>query len=203
MNADDRFDIVNMVCDLDASSEGVELDLRLDVASIIIQAMKIAGKTQRQLAVDAGMSPATLSRILHSNQNLRLDTIAKILHALGVKGRIAARHSLTHLPPAWSDPESAPSPSGATNGRKSDQVTQHQASAGQSSEAGTGSIYLEQSSAERPANSRSYVGRSNDVLPSRRLRGRSAFVRRGDAGTRDASGCSTYFSERAPSQANG
>ncbi|MCX5689752.1 MAG: hypothetical protein NTV94_08215 [Planctomycetota bacterium] len=184
MNSDDRLDIMDLVSDLDASPEGVELDLRLDVATIIIQGMKLAGKTQRQLAADAGM-------------------FARILHALGVKGRIAARNSLTHLPPAWSDSEPAPSTPGATNGRKSNQGTQHQASSRGNSEAGTGPIYLEQPSAQRPPDSRSYVGRSNDVLPSRGLRSRSAFVRRGNAGAWDASGCSTYFSERASSQTNG
>jgi len=71
----------------DDSGEGFGFDLRLDLASLIVDALK-RGVSQREIARRAGMKPAVVNRIVHSEANCTFDSAGRILHAIGVKAAI-------------------------------------------------------------------------------------------------------------------
>lgn len=58
--------------------------LRLDLAQIVGAAMEEKGWTQKQLAEAAGMKESFVTRIMHAHQNCTLDSVGRILFALGV-----------------------------------------------------------------------------------------------------------------------
>ncbi len=64
------------------------LELRLNVAEIIISALKRKGWRQGDLAREASMKESFISRVLHSNANCTLDTVARLFHALGVNAHM-------------------------------------------------------------------------------------------------------------------
>jgi DNA-binding phage protein len=67
------------------SPQGFGFSLRADLSDIIARYLNERGITQVQLAAAAGMKPQQLSRIIHSSANSTLDTVGRILFALGTK----------------------------------------------------------------------------------------------------------------------
>lgn len=65
------------------------LELRLNVAEIIISALRRKGWRQGDLAREASMKESFISRVLHSDANCTLDTVGRLFHALGVDAHMA------------------------------------------------------------------------------------------------------------------
>lgn len=70
----------------DPESRGVQL--RLNLAEIVIRSLRAKGWTQRQLADEAGMKESYVSRVLHSAANCTFDSAGKLLFALDVSASI-------------------------------------------------------------------------------------------------------------------
>lgn len=64
------------------------LELRLNLAEIVIRTLRRKGWSQRDLARAASMKESFISRVLHSNANCTLDTVGKLFHALDVNAYI-------------------------------------------------------------------------------------------------------------------
>ena len=71
--------------------ESRELTLQLDFARIVMSKLDELGWSQRQLARQCEMEESFISRVIHSDENLTLTTISRILFALGVEGRLTER----------------------------------------------------------------------------------------------------------------
>lgn len=65
------------------------MDLRLDFADIIIKHLRKSDRSQKELAEIAGITEPAISRLVHADANCTLDTVARVLFALGVKAEIA------------------------------------------------------------------------------------------------------------------
>ncbi|QQS08669.1 MAG: helix-turn-helix domain-containing protein [Phycisphaerales bacterium] len=66
----------------------VGVALRMDVAAIVLKALKKKKLTQSQLAKAARMNDPEISAIVHGDSNLRLETIGRVFHALGIRVHI-------------------------------------------------------------------------------------------------------------------
>src|ERR1700693_4419125 len=64
------------------------LDLRLDLAQIVLHRLSELGWTQRQLGEAAGTPEQVVTRIVHSSANCTFDTAGRILFALGTKPKL-------------------------------------------------------------------------------------------------------------------
>ena len=80
--------ILQAIEDLEDSPLGRSYDLRVDLAGILLRNLKEKGWTQRDLARAAKMKEPQVSRILHSNVNWTVDTIARLLFALKIRARL-------------------------------------------------------------------------------------------------------------------
>ncbi len=81
--------LLSEVAELDASENGMAIDLRLDLAEIVLRNLRKRREwDQSALASAAGMAPAMVSRIVNSGANCQFSTVAKILHALGVRAKL-------------------------------------------------------------------------------------------------------------------
>lgn len=96
-------DLLQLVDDLNARAEGSGLKLRLDLSGLILQRLRLLKWRQRDLARATGLKESFVSRVLHSNANCTLDTVARLLHALGVQGEL--RESITE---PWLDASELP-----------------------------------------------------------------------------------------------
>ena len=67
---------------------GSELDLRFDIVNFILQKLSSIPMTQSKLAAKLKMKPSQLNRILKSESNLTIETIARIFHAFGSRPTI-------------------------------------------------------------------------------------------------------------------
>lgn len=74
------------------------LELRLDLAEIVIRHLRQKCWTQRDLARRTSMKESFISRLVHSNANCTLDTAGRLLFALGVNARLAEVASTTVSP---------------------------------------------------------------------------------------------------------
>lgn len=81
----------------DASPLSVGVELRFDLADIIINALKTQGITQRELAKRTGMQEAYISRVIHGNANCQFDVAGKILFALGLSAELVAHHGVDQV----------------------------------------------------------------------------------------------------------
>ena len=79
----------------DPKSRG--LDLRLDLADIIIEQLSDRGWTQGELARRAKMRESQISLILTASRNCTFDTAGRILFALGVKGKLVKQDETTSV----------------------------------------------------------------------------------------------------------
>lgn len=74
--------------DYKGTAPGISLKLRLSLAEILQSNMKSRGWTQRKLADKTNKKEAYISRVMHSEANCTLDTIAELLFALDVRAKL-------------------------------------------------------------------------------------------------------------------
>lgn len=70
-------------------------DLRLNLSEIVLRHLKEKGWSQKDLATEAGMKEAMLSRIIHANANCTFDVAGRLLFALGVDAALQEAPSPT------------------------------------------------------------------------------------------------------------
>jgi transcriptional regulator with XRE-family HTH domain len=81
-------DILQALHEYEQDPESSGVQLRLDLATIILRRLKAKGWTQRQLAQKSGFKEPFISRLLHSSSNCTFDTAGRVLRALGVEAKI-------------------------------------------------------------------------------------------------------------------
>ena len=81
-------EILRALREYEDTPESWGLELRLNLAEMIISALRRRGWRQGDLARKASMKESFISRVLHSNANCTLDTVGKLIHALGVNAHI-------------------------------------------------------------------------------------------------------------------
>ncbi len=74
------------------------MQLRLNLAEIILRYLRLNDWTQRDLASATSFKDSFISRLLHSNANCTFDTAGRVLFALGVDARI---EEVPAREPAW------------------------------------------------------------------------------------------------------
>lgn len=67
---------------------GLDIRLRNDLSRIVATRLHELGWTQARLAKASELTEALISRVIHSDANCELSTIAAVCHALGVKPRL-------------------------------------------------------------------------------------------------------------------
>ena len=73
------------------SARGVKQDLLFDIADFVQDMIKQHGLTQRDFAKRIGMKESQLSRILNTEANLTVETIARIFWAFGRRPHLNVR----------------------------------------------------------------------------------------------------------------
>lgn len=68
--------------------ESYGLELRLNLAEIVLAYLKRTGVTQYQLANRAGMDSGRLNQVIQANANCTLDIVGRLVEAMGLKGRL-------------------------------------------------------------------------------------------------------------------
>lgn len=81
-------DLNRILRDFEDSPEGVGYELRLNLSEIVLRNLRSKGWTQRRLADESKKLESYITRVVHSQQNCGLDTVGKILHALGVRASL-------------------------------------------------------------------------------------------------------------------
>jgi transcriptional regulator with XRE-family HTH domain len=103
-------DLQKLLEDYEKTAESAGYDLRLDLAEIVLKALKRKGWTQKQLAAAAGKRESFITRIIHSANNCTFEVAGQVLFALGIKARLAeAYDDLPIQPAAYRQAESATS----------------------------------------------------------------------------------------------
>lgn len=88
-------DILKGLEDFNKSPEGHALDLRLNLADLIIAKLKEKGWTQSQLAQKTKWKDSFISRLVHADENFTTETEARVLHALGIEPALTEKTSTT------------------------------------------------------------------------------------------------------------
>ena len=70
------------------SPEIYGLELRLNLAQIILRELRRRGWTQRDLAERSGLKESYISRVLHSDANCTFDSVGRILFSLGIRATL-------------------------------------------------------------------------------------------------------------------
>lgn len=83
--ANDVMDFLRRMEATSQSVESLEMVLRLRVASLVAESLESRGKTQKWLADRAELQPSRISEIMHADENLTLETIARVLYALDIR----------------------------------------------------------------------------------------------------------------------
>lgn len=73
------------------SIDGIETDLRLDLAQIVVEGIAENSGSQREFAKSSGIDEAIVSRIVHCRENFTIHTVARILHSLHKRGKLIAQ----------------------------------------------------------------------------------------------------------------
>jgi ribosome-binding protein aMBF1 (putative translation factor) len=81
-------EILRALREYEDTPESRGLGLRLNLAKVVIRALKRKGWSQRDLASASSMKESFISRVLHSNANCTLDTAGRLFHALRVNAHI-------------------------------------------------------------------------------------------------------------------
>lgn len=74
--------------EFDESPQGYGTQLRLDFAEIIWSSLVRKKWSQRRLSEQSGLADSVISNLVHGNKNCTLDTIGRILHALGTRATL-------------------------------------------------------------------------------------------------------------------
>lgn len=80
--------ILDQLEQFERTEASASLELRISLTRLVLKHLRRKRWTQSQLAEAAGMKEPFVSRVLHSDTNCTLDTIARLLFALGVRGEI-------------------------------------------------------------------------------------------------------------------
>ena len=72
----------------DESPAGYSTQLRLDLAEIIWRSLARNKWSQRRLSKKSGLADSIISNLIHGNKNCTLDTVSKVLHALGTRATL-------------------------------------------------------------------------------------------------------------------
>ena len=68
------------------TDEGIGISVRLDFAELILRNLDLKEDwTQSRLATESGLKESYISRIIHSDANFQVSTLARIVRALGVR----------------------------------------------------------------------------------------------------------------------
>ena len=70
------------------SPVGYGARLRLDFAEIIWCGLERNNWSQRRLSREVGLADSVVSNLIHGNKNCTLDTVGKIIHALGTRATL-------------------------------------------------------------------------------------------------------------------
>jgi len=62
----------------------------VDGSALLARVFRASGLTQRQLAAQAGVSEGRVSQVLGGEENLRLSTVSRYLHAMGYRLNLSA-----------------------------------------------------------------------------------------------------------------
>ena len=82
----------------DSTPASAGLDLRLSLSGLILKHLECNGWTQGELARRAGLKEPYISRVLHGNANCTLDTVGKLLFALGTTAQLQERGVVSEPP---------------------------------------------------------------------------------------------------------
>ena len=88
MSQNDLQDILSSIHEFEASPDYVGLGLKVDLSRIVLRRLREKGWTQRRLATACGMKESFVSRVIHSDDNCTLDTVGRLMFALGVDIRL-------------------------------------------------------------------------------------------------------------------
>ncbi len=80
--------IHNVLDEFALTADGYAVVLALDLAEIVIQGMRDRDWSETELAEVADIPVGLVSRIVHSNADVKLSVVGKLLHALGVRPRL-------------------------------------------------------------------------------------------------------------------
>ncbi len=81
-------DILAILDEYEKDPESYGIQLRLNLAEIVIRQLDARGWTQRDLAERAGLKEPYVSRVIHSDANCTLESAGRLLHALGVEAAL-------------------------------------------------------------------------------------------------------------------
>ena len=73
------------------SPVGFGTKLRLDFAQIIWGNLERKNWSQRRLAKEVRLPDSVISNLIHGNKNCTLDTVGKVIHALGTEATLQER----------------------------------------------------------------------------------------------------------------
>ena len=82
-------DILEILADFRQRPESQGVQLRLNLAELLIRQLRAKGWTQRQLADTAVLKESYVSRVFHSDANCTFETAGRLLFALGIKAELA------------------------------------------------------------------------------------------------------------------
>jgi len=91
-------DLLRILDEFEATPESVGIDLRLDLADLIIAQLDRKRWTQKRLAQRCGMKESFVSRIIHAESNCTFDVAGRLLHALGVKPKLTVAQTKPTIP---------------------------------------------------------------------------------------------------------
>lgn len=74
--------------EFDESPQGYGTQLRLDFAEIIWCSLVRKKWSQRRLSERSGFADSVISNLVHGNKNCTLDTVGRVLHALGTRAKL-------------------------------------------------------------------------------------------------------------------
>lgn len=83
--------IDDLLDEFEKTVPGFAGSLRLDFADLVMTGLRRKGFTQARLSDEAGVQESTISRVIHAEGNSTFETVAKLLHALGVKPTLVER----------------------------------------------------------------------------------------------------------------
>lgn len=82
-------EVESLLQEFKGSPESVGIDLRMDLASIILRKLREMKWTQKQLASESGLKASYISRLIHAEANCTFESAGRILHALGLRAQLA------------------------------------------------------------------------------------------------------------------
>ena len=83
--AKDIHNLLKGLKEFEKSQHGAGMDLRLDFAEIVLRRLRELNWNQKQLADAVEMKEPQLTKLIHSDSNCTVDTIGRLLNALGIR----------------------------------------------------------------------------------------------------------------------